>query len=127
MPTITALYAGLLGLLSMVVAYRAGSLRGKKNIPLGDGGDRDMLLAMRRHANFIEYVPLGLILIGVLELNHVTPVALHSLGAALVVGRVSHMIGFRADTMKAPARFVGASLTALVIVVGSVWSIVVAV
>jgi uncharacterized membrane protein YecN with MAPEG domain len=88
MPTITALYAGLLGLVSMVIAFKAGRLRGKKNIPLGDGGDRELLLAMRRQSNFVEYVPLALILIGLLELNHVQPIALHTLGAALVVARV---------------------------------------
>ena len=126
MPTITALYAGLLGLLSMVIAFKAGSMRGRKNIPLGDGGDRELLLAMRRQANFIEYVPLALILIGLLELNHVRPVALHALGAALVVARVCHAVGMKPDTMKVPGRFIGASLTALVLVVASVWAIVVA-
>lgn len=127
MPTITALYAGLLGLVSMAVAFKAGSLRGKKNIPLGDGGDRELLLAMRRHSNFVEYVPLALILIGLLELNHVRPAALHALGAVLVVARVSHAVGIKPDKMKVPGRFIGASLTALVILVASVWAIVVAV
>ena len=127
MPTITALYAGLLGLVSMVIAFKAGKLRGKKNIPLGDGGDRELLLAMRRQSNFVEYVPLALILIGLLELNHVQPTALHALGATLVVARVSHAVGMKIDTMKVPARFVGASLTALVVVVASIWAIVVAV
>jgi uncharacterized protein len=127
MPTITAFYAGLLGLLSMVIAFKAGSLRGKKNIPLGDGGDRELLLAMRRHGNFIEYVPLGLILIGLLELNHVRPVVLHALGAALVLARISHAVGLKPDTMKVPARFIGASLTAVVIVVASVWAIAISV
>ena len=127
MPTITALYAGILGLLSMVIAFKAGRLRGKKNIPLGDGGDRELLLAMRRQSNFVEYVPLALILIGLLELNHIPPTALHALGAALVVARASHAVGMKIDTMKVPARFVGASLTALVLVVASIWAIVVAV
>jgi uncharacterized membrane protein YecN with MAPEG domain len=127
MPTITALYAGLLGLVSMVVAFKAGRLRGKKNIPLGDGGDRELLLAMRRQSNFVEYVPLALILIGLLELNHVQPIALHVLGASLLVARVSHAFGMKIDTMKTPGRFIGASLTALVIVVASIWAIVVAV
>jgi uncharacterized membrane protein YecN with MAPEG domain len=127
MPTITALYAGLLGLVSMAIAFKAGSLRGKKNIPLGDGGDRELLLAMRRHSNFVEYVPLALILIGLLELNHVRPTALHTLGAALVIARVSHAVGMKPDKMQVPGRFIGASLTALVIVVASVWAIVVAI
>jgi len=110
----------------MVIAFKAGRLRGKKNIPLGDGGDRELLLAMRRQSNFVEYVPLALILIGLLELNHVQPMALHALGAALVVARVSHALGMKIDTMQVPARFIGASLTALVVVVASIWAIVVA-
>ncbi len=52
--------------------------------------------------------------------------ALHALGAALVVARVSHALGMKIDTMQVPARFIGASLTALVVVVASIWAIVVA-
>jgi uncharacterized membrane protein YecN with MAPEG domain len=63
MPVVTAFYAGLLGLMTIAVAFPAGSLRGKLNIALGDGGNTDLLLAMRRQANFVEYVPMALILI----------------------------------------------------------------
>jgi uncharacterized membrane protein YecN with MAPEG domain len=123
MPVITALYAGLLGLVSMGVAFVAGSMRGKKNIIIGDGGDREMLVAMRRHANFVEYVPLALILIGVLELNGVRATVLHALGAALLVGRLAHAFGINAEKMQSPGRFVGATLTMLVTAVASVWAI----
>lgn len=61
MPIVTALYAGLLGLISIGVAFPAGSLRGRLNVSVGDGGNRDLLLAMRRHANFTEWVPLALL------------------------------------------------------------------
>lgn len=124
---VTALYAGILGLISLGVSFSAGSLRGKKNIVLGDGGDRGLLLAMRRHANFVEYVPLALILIGLLELNGVNHTAIHALGASLVVARLAHAFGINADTMKSPGRLVGAVVTALVTVVASIWAIVIAV
>ena len=127
MPTITALYAGLLGLLSLVFAFKAGSLRGRKNISVGDGGDQELLLAMRRHANFVEYVPLALILLGLLELNQVRHSALHVLGAALVLARICHAAGINSETMKSLPRLIGAALTALVILVASIWAIVVAV
>lgn len=126
MLSITALYAGLLGLLLIGVAFPAGQMRGRKNIPVGDGGDMELLVAMRRHANFVEYVPVALILIGVLELNHVRGTVLHTLGSTLVFARICHAYGIRSDTMKVPARFIGASLTALVVVVSSVWAIVIA-
>jgi uncharacterized membrane protein YecN with MAPEG domain len=124
MPAITALYAGLLGLLSLAVAYPAGALRGKLNVSCGDGGKPELVLAMRRHANFAEWVPLALILIGLLELNGTSHTAVHALGAALVLVRICHAVGLKADNMKHPARFVGASGTALVVAVASVWCIV---
>ena len=124
MPAITALYAGLLGLLSLAVAYPAGSLRGKLNVSVGDGGNPELCLAMRRHANFAEWVPITLILIALLELNGVSHTAIHVLGAALVVVRICHALGLKVDNMKSPARFVGASGTALIVVVASVWCVV---
>ena len=127
MPTITALYAGILGLISIGVAFPAGRLRGQTNVSVGDGGNRDLLLAMRRHANFVEYVPLALILIGWLELNQVRHTAIHALGAVLVLARLSHAFGIKADNMKTPGRFIGATLTVLVILVSSIWAIAVAV
>lgn len=48
MPEITALYAGLLGLLSIVLSARSSVLRGKTRISVGDGGNPQQLLEMRR-------------------------------------------------------------------------------
>ena len=79
MPVITALYAGILGLMSIPIAFAAGSLRGKTKISIGDGGNTEMLLAMRRHANFIEFVPLALLLIALIELNGAPALAIHAL------------------------------------------------
>ena len=45
---ITALYAGILGLMSFAIAFQAGKLRGETKIPVGDGGNPELLLAMRR-------------------------------------------------------------------------------
>jgi uncharacterized protein len=125
MPIVTALYAGLLGLLAFGVAVPAGRIRGKLGVSCGDGGNPQLLLAMRRHANFVEWVPLGLILIALLELNGVSSRVVHVFGAVLLVSRVLHAIGIRADTIKSLPRLLGALGTILVVVVGSVWLIVV--
>ena len=123
MPVITALYAGILGLMSIVLALGAGSLRGKLKVSIGDGGHPELLLAMRRHGNFVEFVPLALILIGLLEMNGVGATAIHALGAALVLARVCHATGLKADTLAGPTRAIGAVGTMLVVVVASVWAI----
>ena len=80
---------------------------------------------MRRHANFTEWVPLALILIALLELNGAPAAALHSLGAILVLARISHAVGLRPDSMKSLPRFVGATGTILVTLVASIWLLVI--
>lgn len=123
MPVITALYAGILGLMSIALAFPAGSLRGKLQVSVGDGGHPELLLAMRRHGNFVEYVPLALILIGLLELNGVTGTAIHAFGAGLVVARICHAVGLKADTVNSVPRGIGAGGTALITIVASAWAI----
>ena len=123
MPVITALYAGLLGLLSFVIAAGVGRARAATGVSIGDGGNLEVVAAMRRHANFVEFVPLDLILIGLLELNGVGGTAIHALGATLVVARVLHAIGYRADESLNALRTLGAIGSTLVTIVASVWAI----
>ncbi|MDH3646125.1 MAG: MAPEG family protein [Gammaproteobacteria bacterium] len=120
---ITALYAGLLALVLTWLSFRAGSLRGKKKISVGDGGDIEMLEAMRGHANAAEYVPIALILLGTMELNGANSTFLHVLGVVLVITRIAHPLGLKADNMGDPLRAIGAGGTALVIVVAAVFSL----
>ncbi len=124
MPTITLLYAGLLGLISVAIAFQAGILRGKLNISIGDGSNRELLLAMHRHANFTEWVPIALILIALLEIKEIPAIAVHVFGASLVVFRIAHALGLKADTIKGFGRAFGAGGTALIVVIASVWAIV---
>jgi uncharacterized membrane protein YecN with MAPEG domain len=123
MLTVTALYAGLLGLISLGLAMPAGRLRGATKISVGDGGDPELLLAMRRHANFVEYVPMALILLGVLELNGVSHTAIHALGGTLVVARIAHATGLRGDSIQGLGRLLGAMGTMLATIVLSIWAI----
>jgi uncharacterized protein len=123
MPHITLLYAGLLGLLSLVLSALSGVLRGKVGASIGDGGNKEMLLSMRRHANFVEYVPLALLLIALLEMNGITPTAIHGLGAALVICRIAHALGIKADRMNTVGRFVGHAGTFVITLVASIWAV----
>lgn len=124
MPKITLLYAGIFGLMSIGIAFQAGSLRGQTNISIGDGGNRELLLAMRRHANFVEVVPLALIIIALLEMNGVPALAIHALCASLVLFRLSHAFGIKPDTVKGAGRAIGAAGSALVMLVASIWTII---
>jgi uncharacterized membrane protein YecN with MAPEG domain len=113
---ITGLYAALLALLMMGLAVRVMLLRNRHRIGVGDGGSTPMNLGIRAHANAIEYVPMALILLLVLELNQTQPLWLHAFGITLLVGRVLHALGLSRSAGSSPGRLVGIALTLLVIV-----------
>jgi uncharacterized membrane protein YecN with MAPEG domain len=125
MPAITALYAGLLGLLAIAIAVAIARVRGSTGISIGDGGNLEVIAAMRRHANFVEFVPITLILIGLLELNGVGSTTIHIMGATLFVSRVSHAIGYGTSESLGVFRAIGAMGSTLLLAVASVWAITV--
>ena len=112
---ITALFAILLTLIGSYLAFRAGSLRGREKISIGDGGNEQLLLEMRRHGNFSEFVPLALILMAIVELNGGNAALLYGCGALLVVARILHPIGLKpgAGGLNNPMRGLGAGGTLL--------------
>jgi len=107
---------GLLGLLYAALTYNVGRVRGLKKISLGDGGDPELLSAIRAHANFMEYVPLCLLLIYILlDLYGFRTVAGLSIG--LLGARVLHAAGLLGYVKF--GRTVGAIGTAFVLVICS--------
>ena len=124
-PLITALYAGILGLIMIGIVVAVGRVRAATDVSIGDGGNVDVIVAMRRHANFVEFVPLILILIGLLEMNGVANGAIHGLGAGLVVARLCHAYGYRGDDSMRAFRAIGAIGSTLILAVASGWAIAV--
>lgn len=112
---VTLLTACLLSLIYVVLFARVVLARVRLRISLGDGGNPDMLARMRAHANFSEYVPLILILMGILELSKVNPIMLMVAGALLVIFRIMHALGVPQAPPNA-LRTVGAAGTALILV-----------
>lgn len=90
---ITGFYAGLLGLLYIVLSIKIIRLRLKFKVGIGDGDNPELTKAIRIHGNFSEYIPLALILLACFELNAGSVLMLHICGGAIFVGRVLHAIG----------------------------------
>ena len=127
-PMITMLYAGILGLFSLVLAGMVVRQRLRNKVGTGDGGVPALDGAIRAHGNFIEYVPLALLLILLLELAAQAPLKLHLFGAALVIGRVLHAFGLSTRPGKTSVgRFWGTIVTWLVVLLASLnlifWSV----
>jgi uncharacterized membrane protein YecN with MAPEG domain len=116
---VTPLYAGLLALWFLVLSWRVVQRR-RGGIYLGDGGDQAMLRVIRGHANFAEYVPLALLLMGMLELSRLSIYALHALGIVLLVARLLHGYALSFTDHFTFGRFWGAALTFTVLAIEAV-------
>lgn len=121
MPTITALYAGLSGLLLLALAALVVARRRSAKIGIGVRDDRELERRVRAHGNASEYVPLALVLLLVAELSGLGGVWLHAAGIALVGSRIAHAFGLTRSAGTSPGRFVGTLGTWLVILALSVW------
>ena len=99
---VTAFFAGIMALwfvgLSAVVILRRQELR----LPIGDGGDSLMARRIRVHGNFVEYVPMALVLMGANELNGGGSTFLGLCGAALVTGRLCHAYSLLVAEVRSP-------------------------
>ncbi|WP_341908820.1 MAPEG family protein [Ferrovibrio terrae] len=118
---ITPLYAALCGLLLLILGLVVIRLRQRYGVNTGDGGHDDLARAMRVQANFIEYVPLTLLLLFMLEMSRQPAWALHLLGAGLFVGRVLHAWGYLSSPRLTFGRMIGILLTLSVLGVTALW------
>ena len=89
----TPIYAAGLALLFIALSIRTLLLRRRLKIAVGDGGDQQLLRAMRVHANFAEYVPLTLLLLYMFESGGGQSVLIHMLCVCLLMGRLAHAYG----------------------------------
>ena len=118
--TITLISASFLGLLLIYLSYNVTKHRASAKVSVGDGGDEGLQNAIRAHGNLIEYAPMALILIGLLEFREVNAMFVLGLAVAFVVGRYMHGLTFGKFEGRNPFRFWGTVLTWLVILVGSI-------
>ena len=121
MPEITMLFAGIFGIMAVVLGSFPGLRRAKLDVSVGHGNDPQLELGMRRHANFIENVPLALILLGLIEMNGAAPIGLYILGTILFAARLAHAIAFTPNSTRSIIRGLGAGGSVLVIIASSVW------
>jgi uncharacterized membrane protein YecN with MAPEG domain len=123
MPVIAAFYAGLIGLLLLVLAIPVSRLRRSLKVGLGDGGNAGLARAIRAHANTVEWALPTLLLLLLAELNRAPALALHACGIALIVGRVLHAVGLSSTGGSSFGRSVGTSLTWAALTILALWDI----
>ncbi len=90
---ITLSTASILGILLIWLSARVIAVRVKQEVGIGDAGNIELSYRIRTHGNFTEYVPIFVILLGLLEAAAANQTALMVLAAAIIVSRVLHVLG----------------------------------
>jgi hypothetical protein len=111
---ITSIYASLAALLIVRLTLSVIKLRRKNRISVGDGGNEALQLAIRAHANAVEYIPIALMLLLTLELNGAPKILIHILGVTLLIGRILHALGLPAKDLK--KRVLGMQITIYLVI-----------
>ena len=112
------LYAGLNALIAVWLSVRVVRLRRSRSLSLGDGGQPDAQRAIRAHGNFVEYAPLGLVLVTLIALTGAPPLAVHLLGLCLTAGRLCHAWHFVSANPTLTTRAAGMILTYAALALG---------
>ena len=113
---ITLMYAGFFALFGLYLSARAGGFRGKAQVSIlyGDPINWELAERVRVHQNFLEYVPMILILFGLIEVSGGSRWFLFIAGDLLIIARIAHLIGLKHDNMAHIGRLIGAGGTALI-------------
>lgn len=90
---VTSLVAAAFALLLVALSGLVSLRRARLNAVFGDAGDDTLRRRIRAHANFIEYAPLAVIVVGLLEYQGAAQWLVGLIGAAFVVSRVLHAVG----------------------------------
>ena len=90
MLAITPIYTVFLVIILLFISFYTIVRRYKMRVALGAGDDLTLTRCMRAQANFCEYSPFFILMLGMAELVAVAPWALHLMGAIFVIGRVLH-------------------------------------
>ena len=98
---ITSIIVSLLAILFIKLSFAVIKLRRANKIGLGTGGNESLERAIRAQGNFIEYVPIGVLMLATLELN----------GVSLIGGRFFHSIGINTPPPDFSKRVLGMQLT----------------
>jgi uncharacterized membrane protein YecN with MAPEG domain len=121
---ITLSTASMLVVIYFFMLLPIGKLRMTHHISIGDGGNQDLLMRMRTQANFVEYVPLLLVMMGLLEGSGANRQVLAVAGILLILFRILHYLGMPRPAPNA-FRAIGAAGTVFMMLGAGIWGLVI--
>ncbi len=106
---ISALYGVLLALLICGLSLNVIKARRKNKVIYADGDCKELIVARTAQSNAVDYIPVTLILLLLLELNGGNVWLIHAVGIVFVTGRVVHARGIINESLK--GRVLGMQIT----------------
>jgi uncharacterized membrane protein YecN with MAPEG domain len=113
-PAVSALTAGILIVLQMLLLLTVVLARRSNQQSLGDGGNANMLRSIRRHGNLAENAAIFLVCAALLEMLGESRLTMEILCGAFVLARLCHAIGLSFGRTVNIFRFVGTTATVAV-------------
>lgn len=95
--TVTLVTASVLGLMFIWLSARVINARVSNEVLIGEGDDQDLLFRIRTQANFTEYVPIFVLILGACEVMGGSKMVLAIVAAVFVLARLSHVPGMAQD------------------------------
>lgn len=115
---ITSLFVAGFCLALVALSIPVTVLRIKLNLPIGGSDDPVLKKRIRAQGNFIEYVPLALIALALVEFSGAEEYLVLAIGSTLAAGRILHAVGTYAGST--PLRGIGMIATYLALVAPAV-------
>ena len=117
-----AFWVGLNALLLIFLSIRVGAARIRNKVNLGDGGNDQVMRAIRTQGNYIEYAPAALLGLVLLALLDAPLTGVHILGGMFLFARIAHLLGLGLGVWPI-GRTIGTGLTMLTLLVTGGWLI----
>ena len=122
---ITGFFSSILALIFYKLSINVIRLRRKYKISLGSSKKhRDLEQAIRAHGNMSEFLPIGLILLACLEVNHIPKIIVFICGLFFLVGRYLHATSFLKEEINSSHRVLGMKITHWSIVLMAILNII---
>ncbi|CDG17758.1 MULTISPECIES: MAPEG family protein [Xenorhabdus] len=114
---VSSLYIVLGALLLIKLSLDVVKLRTQYQVAYGDGGFYELQTAIRVHGNAVEYIPISMLLLVMMEMNGAPVWMLHICGLVLLAGRVLHYFGLHHRDMRWRRMGMAATYISMVIMI----------
>jgi uncharacterized protein len=122
---ITAFFSSILALIFYKLSINVIRLRRKYKVSLGSSKKhKDLEQAIRAHGNLSEFLPVGLILLACLEVNHLPKIVVFMCGLFFLIGRYLHATSFLKEEINSSNRILGMKITHWSIILMAILNII---